>query len=402
MNPNPEESAIMDEARVPTYVLPDPLEGVAGRDDWSRRRGKWLGWFAGQMYGRTPVKNVAVRMELRTVEPRALGGLATRKEFRIHLGEPGKGCFMDLLLYVPNIPRGPHPVFLGLNFAGNHSIDPDPGIALGESWIAARYPGVVDSRATDSSRGSEAKKWPLARILARGYAVATVHYGDLDPDFDDGFRNGIHPLFYGPGQTRPAEDEWGSIGAWAWGLSRALDGLALDPDVDPGRVAVHGHSRLGKAALWAGAQDERFALVVSNNSGCGGAALSRRCFGETVEKINTVFPHWFCRNFHGYNRRESFLPFDQHILLALVAPRPVYVASAQDDLWADPQGEFLSALHASPVYELLVGGGLGVRDMPPVGRPVPSRIGYHIRQGGHDVTDFDWECWMDHADRWMK
>lgn len=402
MNPQQEEPIIDDEARVPGYTLPDPLEGVAGRDDWHRRRGEWLGLFAGQMYGRTPSQNVAVRLEPRSVEPRALGGLATRKEFRIHLGESGKESFLDLLLYVPNHRQGPHPVFLGLNFAGNHSIDPDPGIFLAEGWIAARYPGVVDSRATEASRGSEAGKWPLARILGRGYAVATAHYGDLDPDFDDGFRNGIHPLFYGPGQNRPAEDEWGSIGAWAWGLGRALDCLEQDPDVDKNRVAVHGHSRLGKAALWAGVQDGRFAMVVSNNSGCGGAALSRRCFGETVEKINTAFPHWFCRHFHGYNRRESFLPFDQHILLALVAPRPVYVASAQEDGWADPRGEFLSALHASPVYELLVGGGLGVREMPPVGRPVPSRIGYHIRRGGHDVTDFDWDCWMDHADRWMK
>lgn len=402
MNSRPEEPTLLDEARVPRYTLPDPLEGVAGGEDWWRRRAEWLGLIAGQMYGRTPKKKAAVRMEPRTVAPRVLGGMATRKEVRIHFGEPGRGCFMDLLLYVPEARKGPCPVFLGLNFAGNHSIAADPGISLEGGWIAARYPGVSGFRATEASRGSESKKWPLGRILERGYAVATVHYGNLDPDFDDGFRNGIHPLFYGPGQTRPTEDEWGSIGAWAWGLSRALDCLEQDPDVDPKRVAVHGHSRLGKAALWAGAQDGRFALVISNNSGCGGAALFRRCFGETIEKINSVFPHWFCRHFHAYNGRESLLPFDQHILLALVAPRPVYVASAQDDLWADPRGEFLSALHAGPVYRLLTGEGFGALDLPPVDRPVPGRIGYHIRRGGHDVTDFDWDCWMDHADRWMK
>lgn len=393
-----------DESQVPRYELPDPLRTSSGQPvDSARiwkevRRPEILQLFETEMYGRSPQPSPAMSFKVTSTEPQALGGKAIRKEVTVYLAGAQDGPQMNILIYLPQVTH-PAPLFLGLNFQGNHAIHADPGITLSQSWMRPGA-GIVDHRATEATRGANASQWPVEKILGAGFGLATIYYGDIDPDYDDGFMNGVHPAFYAPGQTEPGPAEWGSIGAWAWGLSRALDYLETDRDVNAQRVAVIGHSRLGKTALWAGATDPRFALIISNNSGCGGAALSKRQFGETVGRINAAFPHWFCRNFTKYNNKEQDLPLDQHMLIALIAPRPVYVASAVEDTWADPRGEFLAVHHAEPVYKLLGAAGLGATDMPAVDQPLNSgSLGYHIRRGVHDVTDYDWDQYLAFAAR---
>jgi len=312
------------EADVPDIALPDPLtmaDGTRVTDpkQWPARRAEILDLFRTHVYGRAPGRPEKMTFEVFDRADGALGGKAVRRQVVVRFTGTDDGPRMDLLLYLPADAKGPVPAFLLLNFAGNQAIHADPGIRLPTSWMRNRS-GVVDHRATEKSRGTAARRFPIPLILARGYALVTAYYGDIDPDYDDGFKNGVHGAL-DKGERGP--DAWASIAAWAWGLSRALDYLETDKSVDAKRVAVLGHSRLGKTALWAGARDERFAIVISNDSGCGGAALSRRALGETVQRINTSFPHWFCGNFKRYNGKEGDLPVDQHMLIALIAPRPV-------------------------------------------------------------------------------
>jgi hypothetical protein len=411
------KGANYDESKVAPYTLPDPLVLENGRPvrdaaTWNKlRRPEILHLFERQVYGRTPTEPYQQRFETASTAAGALGGLAVRKQVTIEVTGNRATVKMHLLLYVPAKAQKPVPVFLGLNFGGNHTVAADPGIDLASVW--ARDPAAADRRsgalaphirkvADEKTRGAAAGRWQVEKILQRGYALATIYYGDIEPDYAGGIGYGVRPLLYRAGQTRPDDDEWGAIGAWAWGLSRAVDYLRDDKDIDGRRIAVMGHSRLGKTALWAGAQDQRMALVISNCSGEGGAALSKRNFGETVENLNTAFPHWFCANYRRYNNHADLLPVDAHMLLALIAPRPVYVASAEEDLWADPLGMFLAAVHAGPVYQLLGREGLGTDQMPAIHHPVGHTIAYHIRAGKHDVTAYDWEQYLDFADRELQ
>ncbi len=390
-----------DEARVPAYTLPDPLVDLAGKPvadaaAWqNHRRPEVLRLFEDHVFGRTPSADVGVRFELTESDDGAYNGRATRKQVRMHFTGRGQNVAADVLIYLPNQAKGPVPLFVGLNFNGNHTTTHDPDVPVNQNWMRRGE----NHRSNEEQRGTSASRWPFEDAIARGYGVATIYCGDLDPDFDDGFQNGIHPLFYRDGQTQPATQEWGTIGAWVWGLSRAMDYFETDADIAHDQVAVLGHSRLGKSSLWAGASDERFAIVISNNSGCGGAALARRRFGETVQRINTSFPHWFNDAHQQYNENEASLPVDQHMLIALIAPRPVYIASATEDLWADPRGEFLSGKHAEQVYALFGKAGLGVNDQPAPDHPVGDFIGYHLRTGKHNVTPYDWTQYLNFADR---
>ncbi len=387
------EEANYDEALIPPYELPELLvtddgERITDTETWENvRRKELLDLFADEIYGRLPETDIHAEYNILEENGEALGGKAVRKQIEMVFSHGDISRKALMLIYFP-ASGTPAPVFLHFNFQGNQTVSADPGIIL--------------SQYSKRPRGNQINRWPVEKIIDAGYALATIHYFDFFPDRESRFTESIMPLF---GYRAPADvpDNGGmAISAWAWGYSRAMDYLETDSDIDASRVAVAGHSRLGKAALWAGAADSRFAMVISNDSGCGGAALSMRRIGETVNEITKVFPHWFCRNFLKYRWNEDSLPVDQHGLLALAAPRPLYVASAEEDRWADPRGEFLSAWHASEVYRLYGYDGIPSDEMPQVNSPVMERVGYHIRTGIHDVTDYDWDCFIRFADKWLK
>ena len=380
-------------------LLSDGTRITSAKLWWEKRRQEILKLFEHHVYGKAPNRPYEISFSVTSNDKCLFNGLATKKEIEINITRAKNSLKLQLLIYLPNAPIKPIPIFVGLNYFGNHTVHNDPQITLSPQWFPNNKKfGVKKNLATEASRGTQSYQWPIERILERGYGLATCYYGDIDPDYNDGFKNGVHPVFYEQGQTRPSADEWGSISAWAWGLSRIADYLETDADVDQKRMAVTGFSRLGKTAMWAGVLDQRFSLVVSVTSGCGGAKLFKRHFGETTKNINKTFPHWFCENFKKYNDRENELPVDQHMLVALIAPRPIYIISAQEDLWTDPIGAFLSAKLAEPVYLLLGTEGMATEEMPQVNQPLLSTIGYHLRKGKHEITDDDWERIMDFAD----
>lgn len=397
-----------DESKVGTLPLPEVLRSSTGtpiRDTaaWRAHRPALLATFAREVYGLTPAgRPAAMHWETTSLDRTALGGKATRKEITVHFTARADGPKLHLLIYQPNTGTAPYPAFLGLNYFGNQSVNADPGIALSTAWMrTSAETGIVQNRATAKTRGAHAHRWEVEKIIARGYATVSAYYGDLCPDNVNGLAESVGALFATGTTEKRAPNAWGAIGVWAWGLSRALN-IKSNREIDAKRVAVHGHSRLGKTALWPGTQDERFALVISNDSGAGGAALGKRNFGETVTMLNKNFPFWFALNFRAYNDREAALPVDQHQLLALIAPRPLYVASATEDLHADPKGEFLAAKYAEPVYALYGQKGLGVSTQPAPDHPISDTIGYHLRTGAHNILAYDWDQYLNFADRHLR
>lgn len=396
-----------DESKIPVFNLPDPLKTFNGNKirnskKWEKKgRPELLEFFTQNVYGEIPGEIKISSFEVVEQSNNALNGKAKRKQVELTFKKDDKKLDFTLLMYVPkNVQKAP--LFVGYNFYGNHTIINDANILISDAWARDNESfGIINNQLTEQSRGVRSSRWAVEKIIDAGFGLAVIYYGEVDPDKND-MTDGIHPFFYIDGQQQPASNEWGSISAWSWGLSRALDYFEKDVEVDASKVIVFGHSRLGKTSLWAGATDQRFAGVISNDSGCGGAALSKRKIGETIGRITTSFPHWFCENFEGYANNEKALPVDQHELLALIAPRPLYVASAEEDKWADPKGEFLSALYATPVYELYGKKGITSSEMPEVNQPIQNTLSYHIRTGVHDVTDYDWEQYIKWATKFIK
>jgi len=388
-------AANYDEARVGSYTLPELLvcqDGtvVTNAEQWvARRRPEILEAYRGQIFGRSPGPGTNVIFNVWETATNALGGTAVRKQVELNLSGTGNGPLVHLLLYTP-AGKAPAPVFLALSFDGNYTATEDPAVAIFPVW---NHRLGRPEMPQNPRRGQSASQWNIAGTLARGYGVALLDYQEIEPDLPGGRAYGVHRNF-----PPPAADGWGAISAWAWGASRVLDYLVTDPQVDARRVILFGHSRLGKTALWAGAQDDRFAAVIANCSGEMGAALSRRDYGETVDDVVRHFPHWMAGNFPQYAGHWTNLPVDAHCLLALIAPRPLYLNTGSEDRWGDPRGEFLAARAATPVYELFGRTGIRETDFPPLDQVLRHDLSFSCHTGKHAVLPLDWAHFWDFAD----
>ncbi|MCL4181485.1 MAG: DUF4038 domain-containing protein [Verrucomicrobia bacterium] len=395
-------------------ALPDPLVMLDGRSVTTRelwfqeRRPELIRLFQHYMYGQLPPKPAGVTGSVERVDPTAFGGKATLSEVTLRFGPPQVPP-IHLLLVVPNGRSSPVPVILGMNYFGNHTLLHDQRVRLAENWMPERGVGVMNNRSTEASRGSWTEIWRIEEILDRGYAVATFYNGDIDPDTPD--QRGIQESFP---PSDPA-DACGTIGAWAWGLQRAVDYLVTVPGIDPKGIVVTGHSRLGKAALLAAAFDERITMAIPHQAGCGGSAPSRARIAigkpyntldtartkppETVADINDKFPHWFNARFKEFNYQPERLPFDQHCLVALCAPRPVLFTNGRADTWINPAGQFEVMHAAAPVYRLLGAGDVDAEELPRDGELVDGTLGFYLRPGGHSLLPEDWKAFLDYADK---
>ena len=393
----------IDESKVPPYTLPDVLKMPDGKEvhtaaQWQHTQRPYVfHLFEENVYGKFPRVPVSMRSKVVSTDEHALNGTAIRKLVDIYFNND-TSAVIHLLMYLPRTHR-PAPVFLGMNFFGNQCVSNDPAIPITEKY-AINGPGIVNNHVTAASRGSQAERWQADTLLAHGFGLVTFFYGDVEEDYPEGWQQGFRTKLRTALKTTP--EEWSAIGAWAWALSRVMDYLQTDPRVNARQVCLNGHSRLGKTALWAGAADPRFAIVISNESGEGGAALARRWYGETMPIINDHFPHWFNSQYKQYGTHINDMPVDQHMLLALIAPRPLYVASAEGDQWSDPKGEFLSAWHAGVVYKLFGEKAIASDQYPAMHQPVGDWVRYHVRAGKHDVTIYDWQQYIAFAERFFS
>jgi len=394
-------------------VALDPLTMQDGRkvtspEQWFKeRRPELLKLYEEHIYGkptlfRTGNTAFKTRFEYLTSKP-VYGSKGVQHQFQIVWYQDDDTHRVDVLAYVPK-SDSKVPVFVSLNYLGNHTVAADSDIRLtARVWDREKR---TSAPGKEEERAAQDRRWPIELLLDRGYAVVTAYYGDIEPDFPDGFRHGIRRFLYKDGE-KPKPDEANAISTWAWGLGAMLDAVEHFQDklgIDPAKAAVIGHSRQGQTALWTGANDPRFALVISNNSGFSGLARSQQDFGEMIHRIQTHFPHWTCGNFKKFNRDTAALPVDKHEMMALSAPRPIYVATATKDMaHCHSKGDFYAAIHADRVYKLLGTDGFGgVTEMPEPDRSVGGTIRYHDRTGGHDILEFDWKNYCDFADKFLK
>ena len=378
-----------DESQTGTYTLPDPLKLANGKPvrdvkTWtSQRRPELVRIFEENQYGRAPERPAKMHFEVSEKSASALDGKATRRQVTIYFQPGNDGPHMDLLIYLPAGATKPVPLLLNLGFGANASAVDDTGIKLGEIWNAREKKKVPAARTGVFGRTN------VAPILAKGFGWATFYYGDIEPDFIGGTGMGIRP-------AQPAPEEWGAIAAWAWGISRAIDYFETDREVDAKRIAIMGVSRLGKTVMWAGARDTRVAAVIASCSGEGGAALSRRIYGETIAHLvaPTRYPYQFAANYAKWANDPREAPVDAHELIALLAPRPVLLQTGSEDGWSDPKGEFLAAVAAEPVYKLFGKQGLRTTEWPAAGTPILHDIAYFMHAGGHGTLPSDWDVFM--------
>jgi len=380
--------------------FPDPLtmlsgEKVTTKEQWFQKRKPELKkLFEHYMYGIAPAAP-KIEAKIVTEDKNYFGGKATKKDIEIRYGPPTTPV-LHVLLIIPNKRTQPAPVFVGPNFHGNHAVVADSTLALPQVWVPKAL-GSVDGKATETGRGKEVDVWNIENSIARGYAVATYYAGDMDPDKND-FSDGVHAAFMKEGEKRNNQS-WGTVAAWAFGMQRIVDYLVTDADLDKSKIIATGHSRLGKTAMLATAFDDRIAMAIPLQAGCGGTAPSRGKIGEPVARINKVFPHWFCDEYKKFNEQTDKLPFDQHCLVAMCAPRPVLFSNAAEDTWANPAGQFDVLAAADPVYRLLGAGGMDAKTMPETGKLVDSTLGYFIRAGKHNMALVDWNAFLDFADK---